>query len=125
MENSKRMPYALWKVNDEEYKLKLTTSTIVKLEQELKTNLLNVLTNGDMPSLSAMLKITHGAMMTYNHGIKEKDVMDLFDKYCEEGGSQTAFMTDVFIPVYEVSGFFSLAQAENLANKVTEAKEQL
>ena len=56
-------------------------------------------------------------------GIKEDDVITMFDKYCEEGGTQMSFMTDVFLPIYQVSGFFSRAQADTMDKKLVEAKE--
>lgn len=127
-EKEKRKPYSIWFVNGKEYKLKLTTQEIVNIENKIKTNLLTVISsteNGNIPPLKIMLLITHGAMKKYNHGIKEDDVIELFDKYCEEGGSQMSFMTDVFIPIYTVSGFFSQAQADTMDKNLSEAKEQM
>lgn len=120
---AKRLPWATWTVGDVEYKLKLTTTAIVKLEEEFKTNLLNLM--GGMPPLRVMLKITHGAMQKFHHGMKEKDVSDLFDKYCDEGGSQTAFMTDVLLPIYQASGFFTEGMEEVMNDKLEEAKETI
>lgn len=119
----KRIPFVVWKVDDAEYKLKLTTGAIVKLEEQFKTNLLNLIDG--VPALKVMLTITHAAMLKYHHGIKYKEVEDLFEKYIEEGGSQTAFMTDVFIPIYQASGFFSGSTAEEMEDKLAEAKKQL
>jgi hypothetical protein len=125
----KKKPFALWKVGDTEYKLKLTTQEIIRLENLFNANLLSVISsnteNNEMPPLKVMLLITHGAMKKYNHGIKEKDVIELFDKYEEEGGSQLSFMTDVFLPIFQVSGFFSQAQADTMNENIEEAKEQM
>nr|DAH41229.1 MAG TPA: tail assembly chaperone [Caudoviricetes sp.] len=125
----KKQPFALWKVGDTEYKLKLTTQEIIRLENLFNANLLSVISsnteNNEMPPLKVMLLITHGAMKKYNHGIKEKDVIELFDKYEEEGGSQLSFMTDVFLPIFQVSGFFSQAQADTMNENIEEAKEQM
>lgn len=125
----KKQPYALWKVGDTEYKLKLTTQEIIRLESLFNANLLSVISsnteNNEMPPLKVMLLITHGAIKKYNHGIKEKDVIELFDKYEEEGGSQLSFMTDVFLPIFQVSGFFSQAQADTMNKNIEEAKEQM
>lgn len=124
-----KQPFALWKVGDTEYKLKLTTQEIIRLENLFNANLLSVISsnteNNEMPPLKVMLLITHGAMKKYNHGIKEKDVIELFDKYEEEGGSQLSFMTDVFLPIFQVSGFFSQAQADTMNENIEEAKEQM
>lgn len=125
----KKQPFALWKVGDTEYKLKLTTQEIIRLESLFNANLLSVISsnteNNEMPPLKVMLLITHGAIKKYNHGIKEKDVIELFDKYEEEGGSQLSFMTDVFLPIFQVSGFFSQAQADTMNKNIEEAKEQM
>jgi hypothetical protein len=125
----KKQPFALWKVGDTEYKLKLTTQEIIRLESFFNANLLSVISsnteNNEMPPLKVMLLITHGAIKKYNHGIKERDVIELFDKYEEEGGSQLSFMTDVFLPIFQVSGFFSQAQADTMNKNIEEAKEQM
>ena len=125
----KKQPFALWKVGNTEYKLKLTTQEIIRLESLFNANLLSVISsnteNNEMPPLKVMLLITHGAIKKYNHGIKEKDVIELFDKYEEEGGSQLSFMTDVFLPIFQVSGFFSQAQADTMNENIEEAKEQM
>lgn len=125
---TKKRPYCIWTVGGRDYKLKLTTSGIVDLENKLGTNLLNVVTateNGNIPPLKFMLLVTHKALQKFEHGIKEDDVVELFDKYCDEGGSQMSFMTDVFIPIYNVSGFFSKAQADKMEKNMLEAKEQM
>ena len=83
MEENRKIPYATWTVNGTEYKLKLTTAAITKLEEQFKTNLLNLVASGNIPALLIMLKITHAAMQKYHHGIKERDVQDLFDQYLE------------------------------------------
>lgn len=124
-EVTKRMPYATWEVDGVEYKLKLTSGAIVKLEEEFKTNIINLVANGGMPALTVMLKVTHGALQKYNHGMKYKDVIELFDTYCDEGGSQTSFLADVFMNIFEVSGFLSPTLAEDMQENMEEIKGQL
>lgn len=124
----KKKPYVIWNVDGKDYKLKLTTSGIIKLEDKLGTNILNILTNTkeeSIPPLKVMLMVTHQAMQKYEHGIKEIDVINLFDKYEDEGGNQMKFLTEVFIPIYQVSGFFSKAQAETMESHLVEAQEQM
>lgn len=122
-ESNKRKPYCIWHVNGIDYKLKLTTQSIINLEDKIGTNLLNVISsteNGKIPPLKIMLLIAHQAMQKYEHGIKEDKVIELFDRYQDEGGTQMTFMTDVFFPVYQVSGFFSQAQMESMDSKSLE-----
>lgn len=123
----KRKPYVIWNVDGYDYKLKLTTSSILAIEEKLNMNMLDIImktTEGKTPPLKIMLFITHQAMLKYEHGIKEKDVIDLFDKYLDEGGDQTTFMTDVFIPIYQVSGFFPQAQVTEMEEYVLETKSK-
>ena len=123
-EKKKRPPFAYWTVGGKEYKLKLTTAVICQLEDKFKCNLLNILSNsGGMPSLAIMLTITQGAMKTWEHGIKYTDVQAMFDQYCEEGGTQLSFMTEVLMEIYKVSGFFSEDQQEEMDRKLEEVKE--
>lgn len=102
--------FATWTVGGEEYKLKLPTAAIVSLEEQYGGNLLKLVTG--LPKLKDMIKITHQAMKPYKSEIKESEVYELFDRYIDEGGSQTDFTTDVFFKIYKVSGFFSQRQEE-------------
>ncbi|WP_313074717.1 DUF6096 family protein [Lacrimispora sp.] len=123
---TKRAPFAYWEVGGKEYKLKLTTAVICQLEDKFKCNLMNILQNsGGMPPLAMMLTIAQGAMKTWEHGIKYIDVQNMFDKYCEDGGTQLSFMTDVFMPIYSVSGFFSEDQQTEMDRKLEAVKEEM
>jgi hypothetical protein len=122
--STKRAPFAYWEVGGKEYKLKLTTAVICQLEDKFKCNLMNILQNsGGMPPLAMMLTIAQGAMKIWEHGVKYVDVQNMFDKYCEEGGTQLSFLTDVFIPIYTVSGFFSEDQQTEVDRMLEEAQE--
>lgn len=121
-----RKQFQIWNVAGEEYKLKLSTSGICKLEEKLKMGLMDVLeTSKNMPPLSIMLTVTHAALKEQHSGIKQVDVEKMFDKYIEEGGSQLKFFTDVFMGIYQVSGFFTEDQAEMMDVKLAEAKEEM
>lgn len=110
-----RAPFAVWEVGGEEYKLKLDTKTICSLESKLKTNLLNLI-GDDIPSLSSMLLIIQGAIQKYQHGLKYEQVLGIYDKYVEEGKGQTELLTDVIIPIFVVSGFFTAEQVEDMGD---------
>lgn len=126
-EKKKRKPFGYWTVGGREYRLKLDTSTIVKLEEKFKRNLLDFLpSNGSaLPPLAIMLTITQAAMKKWEHGITYEDVQKLFDKYCEEGGTQMTFLLDVIMPIYQVSGFFSENQMETMNDRIQDVKESL
>ena len=101
----------------------MTVGAITKLEEQFKTNLINVLDG--VPALKIMLTVTHAAMQKFHHGVKYKEVEELFEKYIDGGGSQTEFLTDVFMPIYQASGFYSGSMAETMSEKLDEAREQL
>lgn len=123
MSENKRIPWASWEVDGVEYKLKLSTGAITKLEEQFKTNLVNILDG--VPALKIMLTVTHAAMQKFHHGIKYREVEELFEKYINEGGSQTEFLTNVFMPIYQASGFFSGSMTETMDEKLETAREQL
>ena len=120
-----RVPWAIWKVGGREYKLKLKTPEIMELEKKYKTNLMNIMGSGEggMPALTVMLDITHAAMKAYEHGIKMQDLIAIYDKYEEEGGSQLEFYTKVYMNIFAVSGFFSNSLTEQMQNSLEEAAE--
>lgn len=123
-EKKKRAPFAYWTVNGKDHKMKLTTAVICQLEDKFKRNLLDLLfSSGSVPPLAVMLTITQGAMKTWEHGVRYSDVQNLFDQYCEEGGTQMSFMTDVLMSIYKVSGFFSEDQLKDMDEKLEEAKD--
>lgn len=122
-EKKKRQPFAYWNVGGRAYRMKLNTSTICRLEEKFKFNLMSVLSRyGDLPPLNVMLTIAQGAMLPWEHGIKYERVLQLFDQYMAEGGTQLTFLTDVIMPLYQVSGFFSEDQQESMDRKLGELK---
>lgn len=119
-----RKPFQIWEVNGEEYKLKLKTSSIVKLEEKFKTGLMNLIQIGEtLPPLHVMLQVTHAAMKDWNNSIKLEKVYDLFDQYCMEGGSQLDFYQKVYIGIFQVSGFFTPSMAEEMEKNLEEIEE--
>ena len=96
---------------------------IQKLEAKYKTNLMNIMGtgNGGMPALTVMLDVTHEAMKKYNHGVSRTDVNDIFERYLDEGGSQLNFYTEIYMNIFQVSGFFS----DSLTNQMEDAMEDV
>lgn len=119
-----KKPFETWTVKGVDYKLKLSTSAIIELENKLNCNLLRVLDEG-LPSLQIMAMLIHSALKKYNHGINLNDVNDILDDYFEEGGSQIDLFQNVIIPIFNVSGFFTPAMVEAMEYKMKEADEQM
>lgn len=121
-----RKQFEIWEVEGVEYKLKLKTASICKLEEKLNMSLMDVLGLArTTPPISTMLLITHGAMKDWNSNIKIDDVKDLFDKYIDEGGTQLDFFTTTFMGIYRVSGFFTESQSKEMEKKMEEVKEEM
>lgn len=104
-----RAPFAIWKVGEEEYKLKLKTSEIERLERMYGMgSIMNPMIkaeDGQLPSLVYMLDIIHGAFQKFHHGYTRQDITDLYDDYVENGGSQMELFK-VIMEIFKVSGFF-------------------
>ncbi|MBO5371395.1 MAG: hypothetical protein J6A75_01610 [Lachnospiraceae bacterium] len=120
----KRKPFHYWEVNGREYKLKLTTSMITKLENKYKQNIMSLVTS-EIPPLSIMLTIVQAAMSPWEHKVDYKKVECLFDKWLEEGGSQQSFYMDIIIPIAAVSGFFTDKQAQSMMESIKDLDEEL
>lgn len=121
----KKKPFAYWTIGETEYKLKLKTPEVCRLEEKFKTNLLGVLTGKDIPPLSIMLTVVQAAMQSMNHKVKFTDVQEMFDQYVDEGGTQLTLFTDVIMDILTVSGFFTKNQTANMAERMADVKELL
>nr|DAD83187.1 MAG TPA: tail assembly chaperone [Siphoviridae sp. ctImC2] len=105
------LPYSIWKINDEkELKLRLSSHQATKVEEKIGMNLLKIFMpeageEFTLPPLKVMLLLVHGALQKYENGYSIDDVYDLYDEYVDNGGDQATFMTEVLMPLFEVSGF--------------------
>lgn len=126
LENEKqkrKKAFAYWEVGGREYKLKLNTEQVCRLEDKFKRNLLELIMGGNIPPLNIMLTIVQGAMAPWEHGIKYQRVQELFDQYTEEGGTQLTLFSDVVLEIMKVSGFFTESQVEDMDKNLEQAKE--
>ena len=121
----KRRPFAIWEVGDKEYKLKLNSENIAKLEDKYKKNLLLLVSDEGLPPLTVMLTILQAAMLPYNHGIRLADMYKIFDEYVEKGGDQTKLLADVIFPTLSVSGFFTEDQSEEMEERLKDLSSPL
>ena len=120
-------PFVIWNVSEgEDYKLVLEAQQICELEDKLGgQNLMSAIGNNatGMPPLRTMILVTHAAMHRFNHGVKLTDVYGMFDRYIQNGGSQVDFYTDIYVKIFQASGFFPQEQAEEIGEKLDELKE--
>lgn len=108
----KQLPYYVWTVKGRDYKLRLTAGGIIEVEQKIGS-VYKIFGSFDaddavstVPELQTMLLVVQKAMTKYEHGIKQEDVLDLYDDYVDEGGNLVEFFSDVFMGVFQASGFF-------------------
>lgn len=115
-EKKKRKPFWYWTVKDRDYRLKLKASTIGKLENKYRQNIMNLVE--DMPSLSVMLTIIQAAMEPWEHGIDYPDIQKIYDSWTEECGNQVDLFKKVVTPTLVVSGFFPEKQAQSIMEEL-------
>ena len=65
------------------------------------------------------------ALKKFHHGITKDAVMAMFDQYIREGGSQLNFYTEVYMQIFQVSGFFSVSLTNQMQDALEDAKEVL
>lgn len=117
-----RKEFHIWKVGDAEYRMKLTTSMITQLENKYHVNVLSLISQDDLPPLSIMLTVTQAAMAPWNGNIKYGQVQSIYDRWIEQGGSQTEMLAKVIMPTLAVSGFFTPSEAEKIMKSLEEAE---
>lgn len=124
-ESPKRKPFHYWNVGGRDYRLKLNTSMIEKLENKYRANILNVVSVDGIPPLSVMLTIIQAAMTPWEHGISYADVKNLYEKWCNDGGNQMSLYTEILMPTMAVSGFFTEKQAMSILESMKNTDDLL
>lgn len=110
----KPRPFFTWTVKGNEYKLKLTTQVITKLESQFKASLLEAVLEKGIPELYIIVAVLQGALLKFHHGIKSENVMEMLDDYFGEGHTQFDLLQEVIYPIMYDAGFFTKAQMETL-----------
>ena len=92
---------------NKDYKLRLTTRSIVALEKQLGCNPLAIFGNGDvMPTVTQMVAVLHASLQSMQHGVDMAAAYDVFDDFLADGHNMTDFLP-VIVEVYKVSGLLS------------------
>lgn len=107
------MMYFDFETNEQVYKLRLTTKSIMDLEKRIGCNPLSIFGNGNrIPSVTEMVAILHSSLQALNHGITLERAAAIFDSYLENH-TVTDFIA-VIVEIYKVSG---IIQAEGEEGK--------
>ena len=110
-----RDQFTHWTIGDRTYNLKLRVSDQLDLEKKFRKNLISLMGDEDnIPPLTTMLQVIHSAAEPWNHGLKLRDIHDMYDKYLQMGGNMLELYTRVYLPIFTVSGFFSNSMAEDM-----------
>lgn len=117
-----RRPFHYWTVGGVEHKMKLTTAMITKLENKYRTNVMGLIMTEEVPPLSVMLTVAQAAIAPWEHGTSIERIYGLYDRWLEEGGSQSEFLFKIMLPTLAVSGFFTPTQAESVMKSLEEAE---
>jgi len=113
-------PYEVLTVCGSEYKFKLTTANAVKLEAELKTDLLRGLER--LGEIGVLAKYYYYAAVSLNDSIsKIDDVYQLFDDYITDGGTYSQ-LQDLIVEIMLTSGILS-KEAYDVSKKMTEEQK--
>lgn len=98
------MMYLDFTAGNKDYRLRLTTRSIVSLEKVLGMNPLAIFGNGDtIPTITTMVQILHASLQSMHHGITMEDAYNIFDEYMEDGHNINDFILTI-VDLYKVSG---------------------
>ena len=110
------MNYVDFCAGGKEYKLRLTTRSIVQLEKNIGCNPLAIFGDGTkMPQITTLVAILHASLQALEHGITLNDSYDIFDAYLEDGNSIVDFAT-LLLDIYKVSGIIKPEAEESEKN---------
>ena len=110
------MMYIDFSAGNKDYKLRLSTRSIVALEKQLGCNPLGIFGNGDtIPTVTIMVQILHASLQQYNHGISLDDAFDIFDAWLSDGHVMTDFIP-VILEIYKTSGIMGGAKEKSEKN---------
>lgn len=98
------MLYVDFNAGEKEYKLRLTTRSIVQLEKQIGCNPLAIFGDGTtMPQITTLVAVLNASLQAFHHGITMNDSYDIFDAYLADGHTLTDFIA-VVVDLYKVSG---------------------
>ena len=106
------MNYLDFCAGGKEYKLRLTTRSIVQLEKQIGRNPLMIFGNGEeIPTITNMVNVLYFSLQSLQNGITLNDAYDIYDAYVADGHTTTDFIK-VIIDIYRASGIIPTEEAE-------------
>ena len=105
------MMYHDFEAGGKEYKLRISTRNVVMLEKQLGCNPLMIFTEGEMPTITAMLQVLHASLQDMHHGMTMDKVYGIWDEYIADGHTPADFLA-VMVEVYKVSGLIASGEVE-------------
>ena len=106
------MNYVDFCAGGKEYKLRLTTRSIVQLEKQIGRNPLMIFGNGEeIPTITNMVNVLYFSLQSLQNGISLNDAYDIYDTYIADGHTTTDFIK-VIIDIYRASGIIPTEEAE-------------
>ena len=107
-------PFVVWTVDGQDFRLKLTTAWIQKLEQQFKKPLMQAVTDDGIPATSVIVPILQAALQKYNHGIKSNTVNDMLVRYIEGGKNIYDLLNEAIYPLMFDAGFFTKTMLDTM-----------
>lgn len=120
-----RDQFAHWTIGDKTYNLKLRVTDQLELEKKFRKNIISLMGDEDnIPPLTTMLQVIHAAADPWQHGLKLRNIHDMYEKYLQAGGNMLELYTRVYLPIFTVSGFFSNSMAEDMEYALEETAQK-
>lgn len=97
------MNYTTFNAGGKEYKLRLPTSAVIKLEERLGYNPLHIFGDGTQtPKVTNLVDFLWAALYI-NHNVSYEEACILFDAWLDDGNTPPEFLP-IIIEVYKNSG---------------------
>lgn len=116
------MEYIL-KVKDKEYKLKLRTRYMTRLEEKLGCSIFEIMgaDGNNFPKFSSISAVIHAAIQ-YDSLMTEEVVCDIIDEWLDDGHNYTE-LVDLLLEIFYTSGIIAKPEAEEKADNKKKTKK--
>jgi len=116
-------PYVLLKVGDTDYRLRISTSAAIELEDKLNCSVVDGLNR--MTEMRVLSKYIYAAARQLNDNIKsEGDALDLIDEYIMQG-NDIEDLIDTLLDIMECSGYIKHEAVERTRDMSKKIEAQL
>lgn len=117
------MRYTALNIGENEYKLRLSTGEVVRIEKVIGGSIFDIFDGDGIPTMGNLMLLFHASLQKFQHKVNLETAYEIYDTYVDVEEGCMEDLLEILMEVLEVSGFFKRNQIEK-AKAETEAENQ-